>query len=199
MTDETKQDRRVRRTRRDLATALIELANEQPYEKITIRDITDRADIGYATFFRHYDSRDDLMLTIFEDITADLESLAGKHTDNFFEKEGELLFSHARENETLYRSILESRLFTRKLHAMLFDLVMSHMKEHETLITASAFPLDIAVNHMVSSMLGTLDWWLGNDCPYDIATMAGIYERLIIRATWSALDSNQKLPLPWEQ
>lgn len=44
-------DRRIRRTRRALANALIELATNRPYKSITIRDITDKADIGYATFF----------------------------------------------------------------------------------------------------------------------------------------------------
>ena len=47
-------DRRVRRTRRALAEALVALASTRPYETITIRDITDRADIGSATVFRHY-------------------------------------------------------------------------------------------------------------------------------------------------
>ncbi|NCF69861.1 MAG: TetR/AcrR family transcriptional regulator, partial [Chloroflexi bacterium] len=45
-------DRRIRRTRRLLEAALLDLVDEQPYPSITIRDITDRADIGYATFFR---------------------------------------------------------------------------------------------------------------------------------------------------
>ena len=39
-------DRRVMRTRRLLKQALIELTNEKSYEEITIRDITDQADIG---------------------------------------------------------------------------------------------------------------------------------------------------------
>src|SRR5258706_3540102 len=57
----TMQDKRVRRTQKLLATALIELTLEKGYEAITIRDITDRADIGYATFFRHYHDKDDLL------------------------------------------------------------------------------------------------------------------------------------------
>src|SRR5205809_797707 len=48
------QDRRVRRTQQLLAEALIALTLEKGYEAVTIRDITKRADVGYATFFRHY-------------------------------------------------------------------------------------------------------------------------------------------------
>jgi len=46
-----KADRRVVRTRRLLKEALLDLVNQGPYEKITIRDINGRADIGHATFF----------------------------------------------------------------------------------------------------------------------------------------------------
>ena len=47
------QDRRVRRTQNLLAKALIALTLEKGYEAVTIRDITQRADVAYATFFRH--------------------------------------------------------------------------------------------------------------------------------------------------
>jgi AcrR family transcriptional regulator len=46
-------DRRVKRTQSALAKALIALTLEKGYDAVTIRDITERADIGYATFFRH--------------------------------------------------------------------------------------------------------------------------------------------------
>ena len=48
-----KEDRRVTRTRKLLTEALISLSLEKGYEAVTIRDITDRAGVGYATFFRH--------------------------------------------------------------------------------------------------------------------------------------------------
>ena len=54
-------DRRVRRTKKSLAEALIDLALEKAYDEITIQEITDRADIGYRTFFRHYSDKDELL------------------------------------------------------------------------------------------------------------------------------------------
>ena len=66
-------DRRIRRTRRALTDALISLTSEHPYRSIQVRDITDRADVGYATFYRHYESKDDLMLAIFAEISVELE------------------------------------------------------------------------------------------------------------------------------
>ena len=76
------EDRRVTRTRRLLKQALVDLTSEQTFETITLRDITDRADIGYATFFRHYDGKDELMLEIFTGIIEELESQGGPDAPN---------------------------------------------------------------------------------------------------------------------
>ncbi|BDT93411.1 TetR family transcriptional regulator [Nocardia sputorum] len=55
-------DRRVRRTRAMLHRALIELMIERSYDRITVRDILDRADVGRSTFYAHYRDKDDLLL-----------------------------------------------------------------------------------------------------------------------------------------
>jgi integrase len=49
-----KQDRRSRRTRHLVHSALRELLLEKRYEAITIRDILHRAGIGSSTFYTHY-------------------------------------------------------------------------------------------------------------------------------------------------
>lgn len=55
-------DRRVRRTRDLLHRALIELMMERGYEKVTVADVIDRADVGRSTFYSHYRDKDDLLL-----------------------------------------------------------------------------------------------------------------------------------------
>src|SRR5260370_35608344 len=66
------QDRRVRRTQQLLARALIALTLEKGYEAVTIRDITERADIGYATFFRHYRDKDQLLEDVLDVVLSEL-------------------------------------------------------------------------------------------------------------------------------
>ncbi|HEY7418111.1 MAG TPA: TetR/AcrR family transcriptional regulator, partial [Ktedonobacteraceae bacterium] len=69
------QDRRVRRTQQLLAKALIALTLEKGYEAVTIRDITERADIGYATFFRHYHDKDELLRGVLDVVLTELTDL----------------------------------------------------------------------------------------------------------------------------
>ena len=47
-------DARVDRSRAALRAALLALLNRRRFEDLTIRAITARAGVGYATFFRHY-------------------------------------------------------------------------------------------------------------------------------------------------
>src|SRR5262249_58428387 len=55
------QDARVRRSRETLRAALLQLLTTRPFAEITIRDICARASIGYATYFRHYPGKKELL------------------------------------------------------------------------------------------------------------------------------------------
>jgi AcrR family transcriptional regulator len=65
-------DRRVRRTRELLRSALLSLIQEKGYERITVRDILDRADVGRSTFYAHYRDKDELLQSGFEDVRSAL-------------------------------------------------------------------------------------------------------------------------------
>lgn len=55
-------DRRVQKTKRILSEALIALILEKGYEKVTVRDIIDKANVGRSTFYSHYEDKDQLLL-----------------------------------------------------------------------------------------------------------------------------------------
>ncbi|MEU1995332.1 helix-turn-helix domain-containing protein [Nocardia gamkensis] len=72
-------DRRVRRTRALLHRALIELMVERAYDRITVRDILARADVGRSTFYAHYRDKDALLLRSSTDYLR--AALAAAETD----------------------------------------------------------------------------------------------------------------------
>ena len=45
-----KQDRRVKRTKNLMRSALMELMDEKPFSEITAKDVTAKADLNRATF-----------------------------------------------------------------------------------------------------------------------------------------------------
>lgn len=69
----TKQNRRTQMTRLLLRTALVELMQEKPIEKISIKDICDQADLNRTTFYLHYPDQHALLLDVQQDIKAKLK------------------------------------------------------------------------------------------------------------------------------
>ena len=57
-----KNDRRVERTQLLLA-ALVSLIEEKGFEALTVQDIIDRANLGRATFYAHFDNKEDLFVS----------------------------------------------------------------------------------------------------------------------------------------
>ena len=59
-----KTDRRVKYTQRVLKEALIEILNEKPIDRVTVKEICDRADINRSTFYVHYGSPQELLESV---------------------------------------------------------------------------------------------------------------------------------------
>jgi AcrR family transcriptional regulator len=57
------EDARVRRTRRALGSALVELMRERDFGDISVQQVLDRASVGRATFYAHFRNKADLLLS----------------------------------------------------------------------------------------------------------------------------------------
>ena len=174
------QDRRVRRTQHLLAEALIALTLEKGYEAVTIRDITERAGIGYATFFRHYRDKDELLKDVLDVVLTELTSMfSAKQTDLDPVTVGVLLFRYVQERSEVIRVLLRS-------HALLEHVVevatQNVLSEH-TPLPESLVPPEIAAYHIVTASISLIRWWLTHDMPYPPEQMGVIYHELITRST----------------
>ena len=68
---EEKQDFRSARTQRHLREALCELMYEKPLNKITIRELTEKAEISRCTFYLYYDSIFSMVNSIENEMLSD--------------------------------------------------------------------------------------------------------------------------------
>jgi AcrR family transcriptional regulator len=179
-----KVDRRVKRTQQLLGDALIALATEKDYEAITIRDITERADVAYVTFFRHYPGKDELLATLLADIIREIEMIAGANHQPFsHEHEGEVAFQHVQANHRLYRVLLTNpgtASVRTRVKDDLAALIGQHLRAHPASEVDNRIPQEIAAHHIAASLLALIEWWLKHDMPYPPQHMAQIYQRFII-------------------
>jgi AcrR family transcriptional regulator len=63
-------DRRIRRTRDLLHSALGELIHEKSYERVTVGEILARANVGRSAFYTHFRDKDDLLASCMRDMLA---------------------------------------------------------------------------------------------------------------------------------
>jgi len=68
MSKKRKPDLRVGRTRRWLQRALQELMAEKSYQQIKVSEIVERAEVSRPTFYMHYETKDHLLMSLFDDM-----------------------------------------------------------------------------------------------------------------------------------
>jgi AcrR family transcriptional regulator len=174
------QDRRIQRTQRRLAEALIALTLEQGYDAVTIREITERAGVGYATFFRRYRDKDGLLQDVADVVLEELMALlAPADPDADPAAAGAVLFRYVAAHAEVVRVLLGSRAVLRRLIAMVTARIVA---EHEPRPGAPA-PLEIGAHHLVASTVALVGWWLDHDMAGAPEAMGRIYAELIAGPT----------------
>ncbi|HLW03356.1 MAG TPA: TetR/AcrR family transcriptional regulator [Ktedonobacterales bacterium] len=176
------QDRRVKRTQNLLAKALIALTLEKGYEAVTIRDITERADVGYATFFRHYHDKDALLLDVLEVVLAELIDLLPLSPNGDPATIGTLVFRYVQQQSEVVRVLLSSRGSTTLLQRII-EAGTENALSQNTPLPEAVVPMEIAAYHLVASTLALIQWWLEHDMPYPPERMGSVYNELIARPT----------------
>lgn len=61
-------NRQALRSRRMLQDALLALLREKPYQKISVTEIARRADLARPTFYAHFETKDDLLMSYVDDV-----------------------------------------------------------------------------------------------------------------------------------
>ena len=184
-----KTDRRIRKTQQALSDALVALILEKGYDSITIKDLTERADVAHATFYRHYHDKDELLMRKLEEVVKEIEALTSEPA--LQDAEGYLIFKHAQENSTLYRILLSSQ-GTQQVRKWLKDRMAANTLRLCKPLSANQeglIPPQVAANHIAASLLQLIEWWLDHEMPYPPHQMAKIYDRLVSGATLNAVQN----------
>jgi AcrR family transcriptional regulator len=179
-----KTDRRVLRTRQLLRDSLIALILEKGYDAVTIQDITDRANLGRATFYLHYKDKDELLLSMMEEIQQQVIERTAPLSAGSFLAEGKppslLAFQHAEENADFYRAMLGESGLAGVMSRYRQSGAARVQAQIEPLLPDSPVPLEILSNYVMGALNALLVWWLENDRPYPAEYMATLFHQLVL-------------------
>lgn len=182
MATEERQDRRVRRTKQRLHTALMSLIVEQGYDKTTVQDLIDRADVGRSTFYAHYETKDDLLVSGLDRLTSDIQL---HMTDDPSAAEAILpslgIFRHVAGQRGLFKALIGSRgidLVHRASLDALTERARSAIDRRSAAGEQTDIPPDVRAAFVAGSLLALLVWWLDNDMPHPPEHMAAMFELL---------------------
>ena len=187
-------DPRVKRTRRLLRDALVTLILKKDFASITIKEITERAEVAYITFYRHYESLDQLLMEVLEEGLAELmihtETLARQSNSFTLETEGRLVFEYIEQKADLFRILLKSQSVTRVRRKVVGNIAAIFQKSCMPLERlGNQVTINIASNHIATSLLSLIEWWLENNMKPSPTEMGKVYKSLIIDSTVRAVSS----------
>jgi AcrR family transcriptional regulator len=198
-TSPLKVDPRVKRTRRLLREALVSLILEKDFASITIKEITERAEVAYITFFRHFESIEQLLMEVLEEGLAELlgyiETLAKQSETSALETEGRLIFEYIDQKADLFRILFKSQSVTRVRQKVVRNIAAIFQKSCLPLARSGNQTVTALLsNHIATSLLALIEWWLDNHRQPAPAQMGKVYKSLIIDSTVEALGSLSTVP-----
>ncbi len=132
-------DRRQLKTRQAIFSAFTKLLETKRYEKITVQEILDEANIGRSTFYAHFETKDEVPPSVF------------CH-----------LLQHLQENDNNILGLLScesSEIFLRYFKDSLNELIQTQFvkqnyRKHQNI------PQDFLINHISGSFVEMVLWWL---------------------------------------
>ena len=181
-------DKREEKTIEAIRNAFAKLINEKDYEEITIQDILEEANISRSTFYAHYKTKDDLLLSISNHILEHVfsRSLQEEKThdfskDTFYDYHHliEHIFYHIQDEKVLFKGILASKgnkLFLKEFKDHIYKLVNSYYRNF--LYRDQRIPLKLKKATAVDNFITVSDYWTQDDFKESPEEIASYYINL---------------------
>ena len=154
-------DRRIIRTRKLLLDALIDLMLEKSYDSITVKDITDQANVGRSTFYAHFESKEQLLFsgddTFTDNLYQHVTTSTALNSLDFFK----VILEHIQQHQTLAKALLKHGDVSLMLNRMKLILIQYfENRAQKEIVDTSKIPL--FSNTFAGAMMGQVTFLFSN-------------------------------------
>ncbi|MCJ2184386.1 TetR family transcriptional regulator [Novosphingobium sp. 1949] len=175
---EAPTDARQVRSRKSLNSALLSLLLEKPFDELTIREITARAGTGYATFFRHFPTKEALL----SDLAMEaIDGLLLRTLPVLTTKDSLPLTHELCGFVNLHRSVWTALLTGGASSIVRAEFVRQGRTRMAGFTTPFDWlPAELGLVHGISATIGVLTWWLKSGSQYTADQVAMLLHRMVI-------------------
>ena len=164
-------DRRQRKSREAILNAFISLLADRDFGQITVGEIIEKADVGRATFYSHFETKDFLLRALCEDLFCHIQDVSfgtteHRHVFACDTKDSVFLhlFRHLMQNDNHILELLScpSRdLFLRYFRAGLRKMVYENLPLFAER-KSEKLPENFWMDHIMATLVETVCWWIEN-------------------------------------
>jgi len=182
---EPRPDRRRQRSREALLDALMSLMMERGYERLTIQNLLDRANVGRATFYAHFGSKEELLAQSVDRLRGYLEEASDRSRPSAAEEGVRLGFSMAFfEHLHSHRSIYDTTIrreseHTVKTHIERLLAELVHRDLRRVLPRLPEVTADLVVRYTVGTFWALVVWWIDRHPKLTPQKIDGLFRRLV--------------------
>jgi len=191
-----KNDRRVERTQQLLRAALLSLIEERGFEVLTVQDIIDRANVGRATFYAHFDNKQDLLVSGFEGLRTALKELQRQANARQMDSDERLfafsheMFAHIAEYRRVFRMMVGKQsgtLVQQLLQKIVVDLVRDDIKALGRRRENRSEPSEGIVQFVTGGLFGLAMLWATGKLALSVDEVDALFRRLAMSGVKAAL------------
>ena len=182
-------DRRQRKTREAIFEAFTGLLARKHFNQITVGEIIEKADIGRATFYAHFETKDFLLKELCEDLFCHILDCVGgeaeRHT-HLFECDAPSsavvhLLQHLQKNDHGILDLLageNNQLFLQYFKENLKTLI----EKKQGLFGEKKLkdiPDEYWINHVCTTFVETVRWWVDNGMKESVEEIAHYFTSVV--------------------
>lgn len=180
-------DRRQRKSREAIFHSFTDLLSKKEFHRITVGQIITEADVGRATFYAHFETKEDLLREFCKELFCHIFDTAGStgaDHRHIFDCDGAdsvflHLFQHFQRNDNQILTLLSSQNNDLFLQYFRSDLDLLIESQLPYLKCRSNVPVSYWKNHIASSFIETLKWWITNGMQESPETITAYFLEII--------------------
>lgn len=187
-----KEDRRVRRTKKLLTQALTQLLQEKQINEITVKELTDLADMNRGTFYLYYTDMFDMLEKIEDGMFEALDAIISLHEHDDVSQQTKPilldLFDFIEENQEMCRVLLSPHgdmNFLHRLNEVVREKCLKAWPEIRKEKGEADF--DYHYSFVVFGCAGIIRAWVNRNCSESAEKMAEMAYGMILRGSLSGV------------